>query len=104
MKTKAGRPGPPSPRVVLLTTEERSELARLLRCGTTEHRMAERARIVLLRADGQSVSEIARVVGREPRTVQRRLDAFLRRRMEALKDRKRSGRPRKLSLFGNSSS
>jgi transposase len=90
--------------VVLLTTEERAELEQLTRRGTTEHRIAQRARIVLLKADGCKVWHIARLVGLDRRTVHRRLDAFVDRRLKALHDRPRPGRPRKLSLLSSFSS
>jgi len=46
--------------VVLLSTEQREELEAVVRRGTSEHRTAQRSRIVLLRADGVPVLEIRR--------------------------------------------
>src|ERR1700747_1952801 len=40
--------------VISLTAEEESTLNQWLRTGTTEHRLAERARMVLLASQGQS--------------------------------------------------
>jgi transposase len=61
-------PGPKPPSVDL-TDEERRELERLVRRHTTGQQVAERARIVLLAADGLNNSEIARRLGLEPETV-----------------------------------
>jgi hypothetical protein len=46
-----------------LTTEQRQELTALIRAHSTPQKLAERARIVLLAADGASVSETARRLG-----------------------------------------
>ena len=55
-------PGPKLPSVEM-TAEERAALERLVRRHTTGQQLAERARIVLLAADGLSNSEIARAIG-----------------------------------------
>lgn len=46
-----------------LTTEQRQELTALSRAHSTPRKLAERARIVLLAADGVSVSETAQRLG-----------------------------------------
>lgn len=46
-----------------LTAEERTELERWARSRTTEHRRRERARIVLMAADGAATRAVARAVG-----------------------------------------
>ena len=61
-------PGPRPPSVDL-TDEERRELERLTRRHKTGQQVAERARIVLLAADGLNNSEIARQLALEPDTV-----------------------------------
>ncbi len=61
-------PGPKPPRVDL-TGEERRELEGLIRRHKTGQQIAERARIVLLAADGLNNSEIARQLTLEPETV-----------------------------------
>ena len=48
---------------IILTDEERSELDRLVRSTKTQHRLRQRARIVLLAADGLATREIGRKVG-----------------------------------------
>jgi transposase len=47
---------------IRLTEEERAELEALARSTKTEHRLRQRARIVLLAADGKATRAIARVV------------------------------------------
>jgi putative transposase len=61
-------PGPKPPPVDL-TDEERRELEGLVRRHKTGQQIAERARIVLLAADGLNNSEIARRLTLEPDTV-----------------------------------
>src|ERR1700724_236247 len=48
---------------VLLTEEERAELDALARSTKTEHRLRQRARIVLLAAEGVATRAIGREVG-----------------------------------------
>jgi transposase len=48
---------------IILTDAERAELAGLVRSRKTEHRLRQRARIVLLAADGVATREIGRTVG-----------------------------------------
>ncbi len=46
-----------------LTAEQRQELASLIRAHSTPQKLAERARIIILAADGASVSETAQRLG-----------------------------------------
>jgi transposase len=55
--------GIPEAASIILTSEERSELDGLARSTKTEHRMRQRARIVLLAADGMATRAIGRAVG-----------------------------------------
>src|SRR5918996_5908438 len=48
---------------IVLSAEERATLAGWVRSGKTEHRLVERARIVLLAGDGWGSRAIAREVG-----------------------------------------
>src|SRR5258707_14500244 len=48
---------------ITLTNEERTELEGLARSTKTEHRLRQRARIVLLSADGLATRAIGRAVG-----------------------------------------
>jgi putative transposase len=61
-------PGPRPPSVEL-TSDERCELEGLVRRHKTGQQLADRARIVLLAADGLNNSEIARQLSLEPDTV-----------------------------------
>ena len=94
---------PVTTRTILLSLEQRRTLETLLRAGTTEHRFVRRAQIVLLRADGVPVIEIARRLFIERRHVKRWCDRFIAKGLAGLTDRPRSGRPRSLSLRGNAS-
>jgi transposase len=55
--------GIPEATPIELTSEERTELERLARSTRSEHRLRQRARIVLMAADGQPTRAIARAVG-----------------------------------------
>src|SRR5258708_13278433 len=48
---------------ITLTNEERTELEGLARSTKTEHRLRQRARIVLLSADGLATRAVGRAVG-----------------------------------------
>jgi putative transposase len=63
-------PGPKPPPIEV-TAEERAELERLVRRPTTGQQLAERARIVLLMADGGNNSEVARAVDVDVDTVRK---------------------------------
>src|SRR5436190_10217597 len=55
--------GIPEATVVILMAEERAQLEGLARATKTEHRLRQRARIVLLAADGVASRAIGRAVG-----------------------------------------
>jgi transposase len=55
--------GIPEATEIILTEAERRELVRLARSTKTEHRLRQRARIVLLAAEGAATRAIARAVG-----------------------------------------
>ena len=55
--------GIPEATPIILTHEERAELEGLARSTKTEHRLRQRARIVLLAADGLATRAIGRAVG-----------------------------------------
>src|ERR1700690_1813950 len=55
--------GIPEATVIILTAAERTELEGLARSTKTEHRLRQRARIVLLAADGLASRAIRRAVG-----------------------------------------
>jgi transposase len=81
--------------VITLTAEEESTLNRWLRAGSTEHRLVERARIVLLASQGQSTSQIAQGLRTRPARVSKWRQRFARRRLEGLQDAARTGKPRR---------
>lgn len=99
MKTSVSRPGRiPTTRVVLLSTEQREELEAIVRRGTSEHRTAQRSWMVLLRADGVPVLEIARRLEVSRMSVRRWCDRYMKLGFQGLSDLPRPGRPPSLSL------
>ena len=80
-----------------LTDDERVTLERLSRSRTAEARTVERARILLLKADGRSSRESAAQVGRRESAAVRAVKRFNAAGLEGLVDRPRAGRPPKYS-------
>lgn len=85
-------------RQVRLTTGQRDVLEVEARRGTTEFRMGFRARVILMLADGLSVTEVARRLSTTRVTVRQWRDRFLAWAMDGLKDLPRSGRPAQVPL------
>lgn len=79
--------------VITLTDEERAQLTAWTRQGTTEQRMAMRARIVLAAAAGSATKEIASRWALRPATVSKWRGRFARGRLAGLGDEPRSGKP-----------
>jgi transposase len=79
---------------IALTTAERATLASWVRSGKTEHRLVERARIVLLASDGWGSRAIAREVGCARGVVSRWRVRFAKERLAGLADAPRSGKPK----------
>jgi hypothetical protein len=79
---------------LMLREGDREELSRLTRSSSVRAGLAQRARIVLLAADGVSNTAIAEMVGVSRPTVISWRDRYLARGMDGLDDRPRSGRPR----------
>ena len=77
---------------VILTSEERNELERRLRCTTTRAGLARRSRVILGVADGLPLVEVARLVGMTEKHVRKWIRRFLKRRLEGLHDRPGRGR------------
>ena len=73
--------------------EERTTIDQLARSRTAPARTVERARIVLLSRNGDSVEEIVAVLGVCPATVRLGVNRFHREGVKGLADRSRSGRP-----------
>ena len=78
--------------VVTLSTDERAELQHRLRSTTIRAGQARRARIILLRADGHSLTEVARRVGVRRRVVYKWLKRFIKKGVAGLADKKGRGR------------
>jgi transposase len=81
---------------IVLTTEERAALERLVRRRKSAHAIAQRCRIVLLAADGMTNLAIAERVGVGKDTVGIWRQRFADKRLEGLYDEPRVGRPRSI--------
>ncbi len=76
-----------------VTLEERCELERRVRAQTTPHRDRQRARVVLLAADGVRGRQIAREVGLSAQAVCKWRIRFRDHGLDGLEDAPRAGRP-----------
>ena len=88
-----GRATPP----LVLTEEERETLERWVRRPTTAQALAQRARIVLRCAAGESNQAVAREIGVTRLTVGRWRQRFVTKRVDGLLDEPRPGAPRKIT-------
>src|SRR5918992_4858831 len=79
---------------IIVSAQERTALETWVRAPTTEQRLVERARIVLLAADGMASRAIAREVGCARGVVSRWRVRFAKDRLAGLADAPRSGKPR----------
>jgi hypothetical protein len=95
--------GPASPRVIHLKRELKKKLRKFVRAGTTENRLATRARVVLMRDEGLPIEVIARRLELNHGTARRWCDRFMKGGIDSLRDRPRSGRPPKLSVESSAS-
>lgn len=104
-KTATARvwPGPPSPAVIRLKRQTKKKLRHLVRAGTTQNRLAMRARVVLMRDEGVPIEVIARRLQINHGTARRWCNRFMQANLDGLRDRPRSGRPRTLSLASSES-
>jgi len=83
------------PKPLKLKRQEVTELQSLLRDGHTPQRVALRARILLARANGERVEQVAAKVEQDPATIWRVCERYdLGGLPAALYDATRSGRPR----------
>jgi transposase-like protein len=87
-----------------LSEEEREELERLSRSHVAAHRAVVRARTILLLGAGETVSAVARQVGRGRRIVRKWGARFQKKRLRGLLDLERSGRPARFSPRGGRAS
>ena len=72
-----------------LTAAERETLLQWSRAGSGEHRLVERARIILLASDGLGTRHIARQLHTRPARVSKWRQRFLLHRLAGLADRPR---------------
>jgi transposase len=79
---------------IVLTADERTTLDGWVRSSKTEQRLVERARIVLLAADGLASRAIGREVGCARGVVSKWRVRFAQNRLAGLADAPRSGKPR----------
>ena len=76
-----------------LTPEEERILTMWATAGKTEQRMVQRAKVILLTAQGMPLPKISTLSGLSRQNSSRWRERFLRDRIEGLKDQERSGRP-----------
>ncbi|MGH2923477.1 MAG: IS630 family transposase [Solirubrobacterales bacterium] len=84
---------PAAAKRIELSDEDRAALERVVRAGTSERRMVERARIVLAAAEGRSAQKIAAEVGCALNTAKKWRGRFCERGLEGLEDLPRPGKP-----------
>ena len=80
-----------------LSKKEKDHLEQIVRCQTGEARSYRRAKIVLLFAEGRSLSSIARQVGSNRLRVGQWIRRFKKDRLRGLRDLDRSGRPEEIT-------
>jgi hypothetical protein len=78
---------------VVLSDDERRRLEHVVRCSTSLNGHAQRARAVLAFADGRTMRDIGRRFGMGRRIVRKWVARFVAKRLDALDDMPRSGRP-----------
>lgn len=96
--------GRTSPFIVVLAPAERAELEHWQRATTIQAGLARRARIILLRAEGLSLSEIGRRLALGRRIVRKWLRRFMNQRIPGLSDQAGRGRKPVFSPHGGSAS
>jgi transposase len=79
--------------VVSLTAEEEQTLRQWARAGRSEHRLVERAKVILLLSEGRANLEIARQLKTRPARISKWRQRFAKHRLDGLKDADRKGRP-----------
>ncbi len=80
---------------IVLTDEERNTLERLVRSATTEQRLVFRSKIILMAAEGFGTHAIAQALGVRPATVSQWRVRFGAKRIPALQDAPRPGKPKR---------
>lgn len=87
----------PKPVTIVLSASELREVEAALASGKTEQRVAVRARVFMLSHEGVGPTEIGRRVEWHPNAVLKLLARFREDGLNALRDKPRSGRPRRFS-------
>ena len=80
---------------IVLSVEEEKSLQQWVRAGTSEQRLADRVRAILLAHQGRTNREIAKALRTRPARISKWRRRFARDRWDGLKDGFRSGRPRR---------
>ena len=80
--------------MITLTEEEERELPHWVRAGSSEHRLVERARAILLASQRQTNLQIAQALQTRPARISKWRRRFAQHRLPGLRDAARSGRPR----------
>lgn len=78
---------------IVLSEKESEHLLHLLSAGTTQQRLAERARMILAAAEGKTTAKIAAAMNTRPARVSKWRSRFAREGIEGLKDAPRKGAP-----------
>jgi hypothetical protein len=86
-----------SPNEVILSDAERAELEHVAACYTRPYLEVQRAKLVLMAADGRTNTEIGARLGMSREAVGRWRRRFCEQRLEGLRDKPRVGRPRRFS-------
>lgn len=76
-----------------IAAQDRAVLEKWARSRVTERRLCDRARMVLMAAEGRPASEIAERVGCSDETAKRWRSRYQREGLDGLRDRPKSGRP-----------
>lgn len=79
---------------IVLSVEEEKSLQQWVRAGTSEQRLVDRARAVLLASEGRTNREIANALQTRPARISKWRRRFAKNRLKGLGDALRSGRPR----------
>src|SRR5712691_5851396 len=84
-----------SPNRVVLSEAERTELEHVAACYTRPHLEVQRAKLVLMAAEGMTNTAIGARLGMSREAVGRWRRRFCEQRLAGLRDRPRVGRPRR---------